>query len=45
MFTAAYVINIIVIAVLVVLVLGLVGDDFFLCTVDRLRKFYPKRAA
>lgn len=38
-----YVINI-VIAILVIIDLGIIGDDFFSCTVDRLRQFKPNMA-
>lgn len=44
MFSAVYVINI-VIAVLVIIDLGLFGDGFFFSTVNRLRQFNPKEAA
>lgn len=40
---AAVNVIIIVVAILVIIDLGIIGDDFFSCTVDRLRLFKPMR--
>ncbi len=41
--TAIVNVIIIVIAVLAIIDLGIIGDGFFSCTVDRLRRFSPSR--